>query len=306
MGFNTWNSMHTNVNQSKINNTAILMQKLGLFEAGYNIITIDDGYANSSRNSNGKISEDPLKFQMGMRNLSDNLHKLGFKFGIYTSAGSMTCAKYPAILDHEIDDMNTYINDWDIDFIKVDNCWSNGISGYKRYSKIYNEIQKYDKDVIYSICSWGNNVNIFGPKISSMWRTTADLMNSFHSMLFNFALNFKMGSNEYGPDIGWNDADMLQVGNTGLFSMTYDEQETHMQLWAISKSPLFISTDLEVLSKPDMIDYLNLLKNKGLIRVNQDSLGIAALCIVHCDSEWIQYNSINLTNEMHPQQQFQV
>lgn len=77
---------------------------------------------------------------------------------------------------------------------------------------------------------------------------------------------------------------MLQVGNLG---MTFDEQELHMQLWAIVKAPLFISTDINILAQPENIQYLKLLKNKGLIKINQDTLGKPALCVVNCDSAYI-------------------
>lgn len=103
-------------------------------------------------------------------------------------------------------------------------------------------------------------------------------------MIFNFALNAKMGALKNGREHGWNDPDMLQVGNNG---MSFDEQETHMQLWAIVKSPLFISTDIQKLAQPEMKKYLNLLKNKYLIQINQDPLGLSAICVVNCDSEYI-------------------
>lgn len=60
-----------------------------------------------------------------------------------------------------------------------------------------------------------------------------------------------------------------------------------MQLWAIVKAPLFISTDLELLGRPENVNILELLKNKGLIKINQDVLGKPALCVVNCDSQYI-------------------
>jgi len=55
-----------------------------------------------------------------------------------------------------------------------------------------------------------------------------------------------------GPG-GWNDLDMLEVGNEGL---TLPEQQTHFAFWAAVKSPLIISTDLTNIS-PEALSILN-------------------------------------------------
>jgi len=53
---------------------------------------------------------------------------------------------------------------------------------------------------------------------------------------------------------GWNDPDMLEVGNAGL---TLDEQKSHFAMWAFAKAPLIIGTDLKNIEDK----YLNILKN---------------------------------------------
>jgi len=60
---------------------------------------------------------------------------------------------------------------------------------------------------------------------------------------------------------GWNDPDMLEVGNAGL---TLDEQKSHFAMWAFAKAPLIIGTDLKSIDDK----YLNILKNEHLINVN--------------------------------------
>jgi len=45
---------------------------------------------------------------------------------------------------------------------------------------------------------------------------------------------------------GWNDPDMLEVGNGGL---TYNEALAHFSLWCLLKSPLLIGCDLNKISK---------------------------------------------------------
>jgi alpha-galactosidase len=60
---------------------------------------------------------------------------------------------------------------------------------------------------------------------------------------------------------GWNDLDMLEVGNAGL---TIPEQQTHFAFWAAAKSPLVISTDLNAISD----EALAILTNERIIALN--------------------------------------
>src|SRR5689334_5892097 len=66
---------------------------------------------------------------------------------------------------------------------------------------------------------------------------------------------------------GFNDPDMLEIGNGG---MTLNEYRTHMSLWSIAKSPLIIGCDVRNISK----ESLEILTNPEVIAINQDSLGI--------------------------------
>lgn len=56
----------------------------------------------------------------------------------------------------------------------------------------------------------------------------------------------------------------------GNFGLSYDEAKAQLSLWAIMASPLLMSNDLRSI-KPE---FLTLLKNEEVIKVNQDSLGI--------------------------------
>lgn len=66
----------------------------------------------------------------------------------------------------------------------------------------------------------------------------------------------------------WLDMDMLEVGNG---DMTLNMQRTHFAFWAALKSPLIIGADLSTLND----ESLAVLKNKDIIALNQDSLGVA-------------------------------
>lgn len=77
-----------------------------------------------------------------------------------------------------------------------------------------------------------------------------------------------MGLAKYAGPGGWNDPDILEVGNGDL---TLNEQRSHFALWALLKAPLMVGADL---SKLPAEGYKILLAEE-VIAVNQDKLGVA-------------------------------
>ena len=69
-----------------------------------------------------------------------------------------------------------------------------------------------------------------------------------------------------GPG-GWNDPDMLEVGNCG---MSVDEYRTHLALWALSAAPLLLGNDLRQMTPAT----LALLRNRDVLAIDQDALGV--------------------------------
>jgi alpha-galactosidase len=70
-----------------------------------------------------------------------------------------------------------------------------------------------------------------------------------------------------GPG-GWNDPDMLEVGNGG---MTDDEYRAHFALWAILGAPLIAGDDVRNMDAKTHA----ILTNAAVIRVSQDRAGEA-------------------------------
>ncbi|CAE6437722.1 unnamed protein product [Rhizoctonia solani] len=91
LGYNTWNFYQCDISEQLIIETATLMKKYGLQAAGYNYVNIDDCWSLKNRSKTGELVADPAKFPSGIKNLTDTLHKMGFKAGIYSDAGWFTC-----------------------------------------------------------------------------------------------------------------------------------------------------------------------------------------------------------------------
>ena len=94
MGWNSWNKFGCNVSEKLIMEKADAMVSSGMKDAGYEYIVIDDCWQ-IDRDKNGEIIEDKAKFPHGIKYLADYIHSKGLKFGIYSCAGSKTCAGRP-------------------------------------------------------------------------------------------------------------------------------------------------------------------------------------------------------------------
>ena len=81
---------------------------------------------------------------------------------------------------------------------------------------------------------------------------------------------------------GWNDLDMLEVGNGG---MTDSEYVAHMSLWAMMKSPLIMGNNLDKISAQS----LSILMNPAVIAINQDPAGSSAQRVWRYDAATDQY-----------------
>jgi len=153
-----------------------------------------------------------------------------------------------------------------VDYLKYDNCNSGPSTPMVRYPVMRDALNATGRHIFFSMCEWGvDNPATWAPQVGNSWRTTGDISDNWASMLNNFDQNndwFKQA----GPG-GWNDPDMLEVGNGG---MTNTEYISHFSLWAIAKAPLLIGCDV---TKMDSAT-LAILTNEEVIAVNQDPLGV--------------------------------
>jgi alpha-galactosidase len=245
---------------------ADLMLSLGLKDAGYQYLNIDDCWHSKQRNSSGFLVPDPQKWPQGMKPVVDTIHGKGLKFGLYGDAGTMTCAGYPGSEGHEAQDAKTLAS-WGVDYWKHDacylpcvtggrpqTCWDGRSSTKSYYATMRDALAGAGRPILFSMCQWGrDSVWTWGKDYGNSWRMSGDIANSWTS-LANIAANAANMAQYAGPG-GFNDLDMLQVGNGAL---NENEERAHVGLWMIAKSPILIGTDLSKLKQSS----LTILKNK--------------------------------------------
>lgn len=178
-----------------------------------------------------------------MKAVGDYLHSKNLKFGIYSSAGTMTCQERAGSLDYEDIDAADYAS-WGVDYLKYDNCFSQMRPAVDRYTKMRDALANTGRPIYYSICNWGHDETWkWARDIGNSWRTTTDIINEWGSIKANFI------QNAFHPEIagpgGWNDPDMLEIGNGGL---TLTEEKTHFALWCFARAPLILGNDLSTMT----------------------------------------------------------
>lgn len=106
MGWDTYNAYGLSYNETTIRSNAQRLVSLGFRDLGYDVVIFDDAMTERTRDAAGNetLVENSQKFPSGLNVLSDELHELGLRYGVYSSAGRFTCGSYPGSLGHEESD----------------------------------------------------------------------------------------------------------------------------------------------------------------------------------------------------------
>jgi alpha-galactosidase len=274
MGWNSWNKFGCDVSEKMIMEMADAMVSSGLKDVGYQYIVIDDCWQ-VARDKDGNIIADPQRFPHGIKYLADYVHSKGLKFGIYSCAGSKTCAGRPGGRGYQFQDARQYAA-WGVDFLKYDWCNSEYQTTKAAYKTMSDALKASGRPIVFSLCEWGSSQPWTWAKgIGQTWRATGDIKDFFECQLDWGGLGVlniidKVAPlDAYAGPGHWNDCDMLEVGNGG---MTTTEYITHMSMWCMLCSPLMAGNDLRNMDATTK----SILTNREVIDINQDPKGVQA------------------------------
>ena len=280
LGWNSWNTFAENIDEKRIRETADAMIESGLKDAGYEYVIIDDCWSEHTRGKDGKLRPDKKKFPSGMKALTDYIHSLGLKAGIYSCAGPLTCAGYPGSLGHEYVDAATFA-EWGFDYLKYDYCYHPDFIPPKYlYRTMGTALSNSGRDILFAACSWGIKQThewIDGTGAHT-WRSTGDIFDTFNSL--RDLINAQKDILPYGGIGCFNDMDMLITGmrgkgHVGIDGLTDEEYKMHMSVWSILASPLIIGCDIRNLDGVTK----ELLTNRDMLAINQDPRGCRAYIV---------------------------
>ncbi|CAE7526244.1 unnamed protein product [Symbiodinium sp. KB8] len=232
---------------------AFVSDDLGLYAAGYRHFHLDDCWANHERTPAGDLIPDTTNFPNGLTPVIDYAHSKGLAFGLYTSGGIFTCVGLrPGSEGHWSQDADSFAS-WGVDWVKMDWCnhgFEDPKTTYPLMSKALNASKRH---IHFNMCEWGDeNPWEWGDPIAQSWRMHGDHVGTWESTAEVIAASAAIPRQYSGRPYGWNDMDMLETGN-GLraahangkeSNMTDDEWRTEFSMWAISASPLVVTTPI--------------------------------------------------------------
>lgn len=323
MGMLTWNVMEHDISSDKMKILADAMDDLGLKDAGYTYLCLDDCWAKPERNEAGELQPDLDKFPDGLKALTDYIHSKGLRAGIYSDAGSHTCSwAQPGSYGHERTDARCFAQ-WGFDLLKYDfcnnpgNCTDTAISVY---GKMNLALKEYcPKDFIYYICEWGRlEPWLWAHTVGgNCWRATDDTRDCWQNPTYKGGVldNIEIFKRiwPHTSQGRWNDADMLMCGlhGTGKSSnagtdgkgMTQDEYRTQFILWCMWSSPLTLCFDITTLYdghsrisdlyNPYYKEDLAIVTNRDIIAIDQDAACSCARPLPSSDNQLVLVKNLH-------------
>jgi alpha-galactosidase len=152
---------------------------------------------------------------------------------------------------------------WHVDYVKFDWCGAKGVP-HDLAAQFRSALDATGRTIVLGVSRHGSPW-LWPDHPADLWRTSADIDDTWNTMLRNAEEEAGL-SDRAGRGTGWNDPDMLQVGNGG---MSRDEYRAHFSLWALLAAPLLMGNDVRAMSP----DTLAILGNREVIAVDQDALG---------------------------------
>lgn len=272
----------------------------GYAEVGYEYVNIDDCWSEMERDpASGNLLANATSFPEGIPALAEYIHGKKLKLGIYGDCGTKTCAGYPAQLKSEANLADNYFEldarrlaEWQVDSLKFDGCYLDPAKAESICPRMAQAIASTQRHMVV-ICEWpfymlresyssgrGLKPNFtLAQEACNAWRYYEDIEDSWLSVLsvVDFTTRNQKGIVQYHGPGHWFDPDQLVIGN---FALSLDQARTQMALWCLWSAPLYMSNDLRQID-PAMAEVL---KNKKLIEVDQDELGVLGLMVTSDNS----------------------
>ncbi len=248
MGWNSWYQLSEAVSDEGVRGIARAIKEKGLDEYGWTYVNIDDCWQGERGGPN--LALQPNERFPDMKAMTDEIHALGLKAGIYSTPWMGTYAgfrggtapnadgtynntiapekrlqpgqifgRYPGLHAAKVDRVGPcwffdrdarQFADWGFDYIKMD--WlPNDVPTTKR---IATDLRAANRDIALSL---SNNAPFDAAaglsESSNAWRTTGDIHDAWDS-IWGIA-NQQEKWQPYTRPGHWNDPDMLQIGNIG-------------------------------------------------------------------------------------------
>lgn len=238
----------------------------GLYDHGYRHFHLDDCWA-GGRNESGYLYGEKDHFPNGMKAVIDYVHSKGLVFGLYTCGGDHTCVGgRPGSKGHWTQDAAVFA-EWGVDWVKMDWCGGKPQDPLAAYTNMSKAMNSTGRHMHFNMCEWGTPDDAgqypwqWGPAVAQSWRMGGDhtpVWTSTKSVISQVVDHSAKYPAYSGKPYAWNDMDMLETGNYAQAAhangkegtMTAIEYKTEFSMWAISASPLTVTTPIMNCTQP--------------------------------------------------------
>ena len=269
LGWNGWNEFRCRpeLDQQKFESNVDALVARGMKDAGYEFANLDDCWQ-APRGADGALSAN-ARFPDGIGALGSYVHDRGLKLGI--DAHNLDC-KWPEMVTpgsgtHEAQDAASFAS-WGVDYVKYTRCGGDLVEYQTEVSGLRDAIAKNGRPMRLSIVTTPFSYWQLGA--ADQWRTHGDIEPGWAALLDIIDTEAPLAA--YAGQVGFNDADMLWVGNAAL---TEAESRAHFSMWAILASPLLAGNDLSAMSDATAA----ILSNREVIALDQDPLALQGLLL---------------------------
>jgi hypothetical protein len=152
MGFNTWNGLQDDYNESIIVEIIDRMSEQ-LLPYGYRYVVLTEEGMPTARTGPRRASDttfrvDEPRFPQGMKYLADHAHSKGMLFGLYTSGSRITCEQRWGSLYHEAADAALFAS-WGVDWVWYDECSESHLSQRAKIGAMKQALNRTGRPMIF-------------------------------------------------------------------------------------------------------------------------------------------------------------
>ena len=295
LGYCSWNDCASEVTEKRIKRVTRALIDTGLAAKGFRHVNVDEGWL-ASRDADGTMVADRVKFPSGMRALGDWVHAQVvpghgrvMKYGLYTSRGTCQCStkiyQAPGSAGHVMRDA-AWMAAAGADFVKEDSCCGSQQHdvALREYAEMRDALNATGRPIFFSLCGWNSWYAERGAQLGNSWRIALDGTNWG---ALSGCVNRNAGLAQFAHPGAWNDPDLLQgtgIGSNdkatnpnGCFDsrqipqswnwyLSERQSRAQFSLWAVMSSPLLISAD------PSQVTpfVLETWSNEEVVAVNQE------------------------------------
>ncbi len=271
MGWNGWNTFacRPELDQARFAANADALVERGLRAAGYEYMNLDDCWQAGGRDADGTVLTNTTRFPDGIAALGEYVHQRGLKLGINSSVGGCERPEVvtPGSQGYEARDAATYAS-FGVDYVKYNTCRADPRTVQASFETMREALIQSGRPMLFSIIN--APFKHWHSQVGHLWRTHWDVEPTWPGILSIIDATTSLAA--YAGQGGYNDSDMLWVGNPGLSEA---ESRATFSMWAILASPLLAGNDLTVMSDATQA----ILTQPDIIALNQDALRLQGVLL---------------------------